>query len=340
MTFIIAEAGSNHNGSIDNAFKLIDVAVEAGCDAVKFQTFAADTLFAKNTPDFANYKNIRQIIKDNELPRSWHRTLKQYCDDNGIEFMSTPFDEAAVDELVELGVKRLKVAGFESTDPRFLKYVAKAGLPLIVSLGIKSAKYSIWCKIYDNIRSMNDKELTLLHCNNAYPTPYADINLNELKALSLFTMLKRQESNLQVQNFYGLSDHTIGSLVPSLAVTMGATCIEKHFTLDNNMPGPDHHFAVNPTQLKEMVNNIRIAEQCLTYRTSDFTMSEEAFKVGTRSVVAKTPIKAGDILSEENITTKRPCPEGAVEAANFFDLIGKSVNVDIEQDDFIMESYL
>lgn len=335
MTFIIAEAGSNHNGSLDNAFKLIDVAVDAGCDAVKFQTFAADTLFAKNTPDFANYKNIRQIIKDNELPRSWHKTLKQYCDDSGIEFMSTPFDEAAVDELVELGVKRLKVAGFESTDPRFLKYVAKAGLPMVVSLGIKASTYSIWCDIYNNIRSLNDKELILLHCNNAYPTPYTDINLNELRLLSLFTMMKKQKHGLQVS--YGLSDHTIGALVPALAVTLGATCIEKHFTLDNNMTGPDHHFAVNPTQLKEMVNNIRIAEQCLTYRTSNFTISEQSFKVGTRSVVAKTAIKAGETFTEANITTKRPCPEGAVEAADFFNVLGKIAKIDIEEDGFIMK---
>ena len=135
-TFIVAEAGANHDRKISQAFDLIDVAVDARADAVKFQTYSSDTLYSKYTPDFAGYSNIPKLIKDIELPRNWQKTLKSYCDDVGIEFMSTPFDEKAVDELYELGVKRFKISGFESTDPRFIKYVASTGLPLIISLGI------------------------------------------------------------------------------------------------------------------------------------------------------------------------------------------------------------
>ena len=135
-TFIIAEAGANHNRDFNQALKLIDVAKESGANAVKFQTYSSETLYSKNTPDFAGYKDINQLIKDIELPREWQKDLKQYCDDSGIEFMSTPFDEKAVDELYSLGVKRLKIAGFEATDPRIVKNAAATQLPLIITAGI------------------------------------------------------------------------------------------------------------------------------------------------------------------------------------------------------------
>jgi len=135
-TFIIGEAGANHNREWELAKKLVCAAVESKCDAVKFQTYSSETLYSKNTPNFAGYENINDLIKSIELPRSWQKDLKLYCDDMGIEFMSTPFDEKAVDELYEIGVKRFKIAGFECTDPRFVKYVASTGLPLIISLGI------------------------------------------------------------------------------------------------------------------------------------------------------------------------------------------------------------
>jgi len=176
--FIIAEAGANHNRNIKQAFSLIDVAKKSGANAVKFQTYSSETLYSKNSPDFAGYKNINKLIKDIELPRSWQKQLKQYCDDVGIEFMSTPFDEAAVAELVTLGVKRLKIAGFESTDPRFVKMVASAGLPIIVSAGIGNNLESIQ-NIIDWVGSeQKNPDITILHCNNAYPTPDNDINLN------------------------------------------------------------------------------------------------------------------------------------------------------------------
>jgi sialic acid synthase SpsE len=165
-TFVIAEAGANHNKNFKQALSLIDVAIKSGADACKFQTYSADTLYSKNTPDFAGYKNISNLIKEIELPREWQKDLKTYCDENGIEFMSTPFDENAVDELVNLGVKRLKIAGFESTDFRFVDMVASTGLPLIISLGIGFDLDKHLNSIL-NIQSKYNNNLTLLHCNNA-----------------------------------------------------------------------------------------------------------------------------------------------------------------------------
>ena len=141
--FVIAEAGANHNRDFNQALTLIDIAKHAGANAVKFQTYSSETLYSKNTPDFAGYKNINKLIKDIELPREWQKDSKSYCDDIGIEFMSTTFDEAAVEELLSLGVKRMKISGFESTDPRFVKMVAASGLPVIVSAGIGSNASSI-----------------------------------------------------------------------------------------------------------------------------------------------------------------------------------------------------
>ena len=175
-TFVIAEAGSNHNKNFDQALKLIDAAKEAGTNAVKFQTFSSKTIYNKNTPNFAGYQNINKLIKNLEMPREWQKDLKQYCDEIDIEFMSTPFDEKAVNELVNLGVKRLKIAGFESTDWRFVDMVASTGLPLIISIGI-GFEFQYIGYILDIVEKYGN-DLTLLHCNNAYPTPVYDINLN------------------------------------------------------------------------------------------------------------------------------------------------------------------
>jgi len=323
-TFIIAEAGANHNRNFDQAISLIDVAKSSGADAVKFQTYSSETLYSRNTPDFAVYKNINQLIKDIEIPREWQSDLKLYCDKIGIEFMSTPFDEKAVDELVSIGVKRLKIAGFESTDLRFVDMVCSAKLPIIVSIGIGSN-----IKLVDVILDIANKhqinDVTFLHCNNAYPTPPTDVNLNTIQQMSLDNRYKT-----------GFSDHTISTLTPALAVAAGATVIEKHFTLSKFMKGPDHPFAVEPHELKSMVDNIRYAESCMGLKVSNFTESEMSFKTAMRSVVASRPIKRGEKLSEENTTTKRPYVDGSVSAYNYFDVIGKVSKIDIDTDVQIM----
>tara|TARA_R100001509_G_scaffold129728_1_gene83082 strand:+ start:58 stop:1038 length:981 start_codon:yes stop_codon:yes gene_type:complete len=323
-TFIIAEAGANHNRNFNQALKLIDIAKEVGADAVKFQTYSSETLYSKNTPDFAGYKNLNKLIKDIELPREWQKDLKQYCDEQDIEFMSTPFDEQAVDELVNLGVKRLKVAGFEATDIRFLDIVSSTKLPLIISAGIGCSLDFIGEieKVCYN-RGCND--LTILHCNNAYPTPQQDVNLGTMK---------------DIQAYYpkvkvGLSDHTMNTLTPSLAVTMGAKVIEKHFTISRKLPGPDHPFALEPKQLKEMIDNIRLTEISLGRKTEQYTESESSFSKARRSIVAKKNINKGDLLTTENITTKRPFLPGNIPASKWNDVVNTTAKNNYKPDDFI-----
>jgi sialic acid synthase SpsE len=324
-TFIIAEAGANHNRSFEQAISLIDVAKESGADAVKFQTYSSETLYSKFTPDFANYKDLPKLIKDIEIPREWQKDLKQYCDEKGIEFMSTPFDERAVYELVSIGVNRLKIAGFESTDLRFVDMVCSAKLPIIVSIGIGAN-----IKLIDTILNIAGKysidDVTFLHCNNAYPTPPSDVNMNTIQQMSLDKRYKT-----------GFSDHTISPFTPALAVSAGATVIEKHFTLSKFMKGPDHPFALEPHELKTMVEHIRYAERCMGIKDSNFTESELNFKTAMRSVVASKPIKLGEEFSMDNITTKRPYVDGAVSAYNYFDIIGKISKTSIDTDMQIME---
>ena len=321
-TFIIAEAGANHNRNFNQALALIDVAVESGASACKFQTYSSETLYSKNTPDFAGYKNINQLIKDIELPREWQKDLKQYCDEKGIEFMSTPFDEKAVDELVALGVKRLKISGFEATDFRFIEMVASAKLPLVISLGI-GFEMNYLGKIFE-IADKYGNDLTLMHCNNAYPTPMQDAGLKTVQSLALSSRYKT-----------GFSDHTMSTLTPALAVAMGATVIEKHFTLSRHLPGPDHPFALEPNQLKEMVKLIKQAELTIIPQLNQYSESEQLFKLAMRSVVAKTDIKKGDILTDDNITTKRPFLEGNIPAKHFEFTLGKTADKDYNEDDFI-----
>lgn len=327
-TFIIAEAGANHNRNFDQAISLIDVAKESGADSVKFQTYSSETLYSKFTPDFANYKNLPKLIKDIEIPREWQSDLKRYCDENNIEFMSTPFDERAVDELVSIGVKRLKIAGFESTDLRFVDMVCSAKLPIIVSIGI-GANIKLIDTILNIASNRGVKDVTFLHCNNAYPTPPSDVNMNTI-----------QEMSMDVRYKTGFSDHTTSPFTPALAIAAGAKVIEKHFTLSKFLKGPDHPFALEPHELKIMVEHIRYAEKCMGIKDSNFTESELNFKTAMRSVVATKPIKAGEEFSIENITTKRPYVDGAVPAFNYFDIIGKVSKIDIETDMQIMEGDL
>ena len=324
-TFIVAEAGANHNRKFDQAIQLIDAAVLAKATAVKFQTYSSETLYSKYTSDFAGYKNIPKMIKEIELPRDWQRDLKLYCDDCGIEFMSTPFDEKAVEELYEIGVKRFKIAGFESTDPRFVRLVAATKLPLIITAGIGSNLWTIR-DIIDWVKLENpNPDITILHGNNAYPTPLDDINLNQINRI------KNNIPGIKV----GLSDHTTGILVPPLAVAMGASVIEKHFTLSRTLQGPDHSFAIEPSELCEMVENIRLAERARNNKDHNFTPSEEKFKNAMRSVVARKPISASEILTSAEITTKRPFCEDAIPALSYYSIIGKRLKVDVAADELL-----
>jgi N,N'-diacetyllegionaminate synthase len=328
-TFIIAEAGANHDRKFEQALALIDAAVNAKADAVKFQTYSSNTLYSKNTPDFAGYANINKLIENLELPREWQPDLKKYCDEKGIEFMSTPFDEKAVQELVDLGVKRLKIAGFESTDPRFVSMVLSAGLPTIISLGIGSS-FSGMYRILEIAEAKGVNDITFLHCNNAYPTPLEDVNIDTIKGMAMDSRYKT-----------GFSDHTTSPFTPALAVTAGATVIEKHYTLSRYLQGPDHAFALEPKELAEMVAYIRFAEKCKGHKVEPIpSMSERKFGKAMRSVVAKRTLKAGEVLTEDNITTKRPFLSGSIPASDYYAVLGDKINLDIEEDSIIFHKHI
>ena len=315
-TFVIAEAGSNHNGDFKNAIKLIDIAKQSGASAVKFQTAKSENLYAVNTPPIAGHTDVRALIKSIELPREWQPELKSYCDEIGIEFMSTPFDEEAVQQLVDIGVSRLKIAGFESSDFRFVEMVASTKLPLIISIGIGFPMKYIG-KIL-NICEKYDNNLTLLHANNAYPTPMSDVDLSKIQMLRAFRGVSQ----------VGLSDHTTSTLTPALAVAAGADVIEKHFTIDRSMEGPDHPFAMEPDELYEMITNIQTAELAVKTHTTQYTPSEVEFSKARRSVVSRIDLKAGDILTADNITTMRPLLENSIPAMEYENVLGRVVTKD------------
>ncbi len=326
--FVIAEAGANHDRKIEQAFELVRIAKSSGADAVKFQTYSSETLYAKNSPDFAGYKNINKLIKDIELPREWQRDIKLFCDDQGIEFMSTPFDEKAVEELYEIGVQRFKIAGFESTDPRIVKCVASTQLPLIITAGI-GCNVGMINKIIGWVLEENkNPDITFLHGNNAYPTPFEDINLGQIKRLLYF---QGAGSYFKSDFKVGLSDHTEGILAPPLAVALGATTIEKHYTISRNLEGPDHKFAIEPGELHQMVQNIRTAEKCIGVKMGELTESEKNFRNAKRSVVSKRAIGRGEVLTEQNITTMRPALEGSIPAIQFYDTLSKIATRSIQE---------
>lgn len=332
--FIIAEAGANHDRDLNQAKNLVDIAVQSGCDAVKFQTYSSETLYADNVEDFAGYKNINKLIKNLELPREWQKELFQYCNDSGIEFMSTPFDEEAIEELCNLGVKRLKIAGFESTDPRFVKLVASTGLPIIFTAGIGSGIDQISETISWILEENKSPDITVLHGNNAYPTPLSDSNLGEIRKI-----LDLQELGTFFPHDFtvGISDHTEGVLVPPLAVVSGAEVVEKHFTISRSLSGPDHKFAIEPKELKQMVKNIRSSEQCLGYRKNRYTISEQRFKKATRSVVATRDIYPGECLTNLNTTTMRPFLDSAIPAKKYYDTLYKVAKNKISKNHVVFE---
>lgn len=325
--FFIAEAGVNHNGDKDLAFSLIDVAVDAGADAVKFQTFSADWLASETAPKAA-YQNEttdasesqRDMLKRLELPHAWHFELRDYCTKKGIAFISTPFEEKSLHFLAaELGLETIKVPSGEITNGPFLLQIARTGCDIILSSGMSSledVKEALGViafgllggidppskKAFDAaFASMKGKaalreKVTLLQCTSAYPTP-----LDEANVMAMVTM--RDAFGLRT----GFSDHTAGQIASLTAAALGATIIEKHFTLDRNLPGPDHKASLEPQELKTLITAIRAIEQSLGDGIKKPQPSEiETATVARKSLVALQPINAGDILSVDNISAKRP----------------------------------
>ena len=301
--FIIAEAGVNHNGSIKLAKDLIDVAVESGADAVKFQTFKAENLVSK-TAEKADYQKKTtdalesqfDMIKKLELDVSTHKELLAYCQEKGIMFLSTPFDHDSIDLLSDLGLQIFKIPSGEITNLPYLRHIGSLDKQVVLSTGMSNLN-EVGDALTVLINSGTSKEnITVLHANTMYPTPMEDVNLN-----AMLTM--QREFSVAV----GYSDHTLGIEVDIAAVAMGASIIEKHFTLDKTMDGPDHRASLEPEELKAMVSSIRNIEKALGDYEKKPSLSENVnINIARKSIVANQIIKKGELLSKKNITTKRP----------------------------------
>lgn len=325
--FIIAEAGVNHNGDYDTACRLIDAAKEAGADCIKFQTFKSENLVSRsagkaeyqkrNTDDSSQLEMLKKL----ELSFEQFRKLKKYCKETGICFLSTPFDFDSIEFLDSLDMPFWKIPSGEVTNLPYLIALARTGKPVIMSTGMcdmAEIKAAI-----DLLRDNGTKVIKLLHCNTEYPTPFEDVNLYAMQTL-------RDEFGLEV----GYSDHTKGIEVPIAAVALGAEVIEKHFTLDRNMEGPDHKASLEPAELKEMVLSIRHIEQALGTGDKMPSPSERKnIEVARKSIVASKKIKAGEILTELNVTIKRPGT--GISPMRWFEVLGTKAVKDFEEDELI-----
>lgn len=353
-TYIIAEAGVNHNGSIELAKKLIDCAVEAGADAVKFQTFKAEHVISRVAPKAEYQKETTgrqesqlEMVKKLELTDQDHFQLLEYCGKKGIQFLSTPFDLPSIDFLVQkMKLPRLKVPSGEITNAPYLLKIAQAKLPLIVSTGMctldeiraalgvlafgllsnhQAPNLENFSKAFDSEEGQKllKKYVTLLHCTTEYPAPLVDVNLRAMDTLV-------RTFSLPV----GYSDHSEGIHVPVAAVAREAKVIEKHFTLDRTMEGPDHRASLEPHELKAMVSAIRAVELCLGTGEKKAAASEIKNKVIARkSLVAAQDIKKGEPFTEENLTVKRP--GSGLSPFLYWEYLGKKSVSDISKDELI-----
>jgi N,N'-diacetyllegionaminate synthase len=328
---IIAEAGVNHNGDIKLAKQLIDVAAEAQVDYVKFQTFKAEKLTSKSAVkaqyqmDNAADKTETQyeMLKRLELSEDQHLELMTYCQEKGVTFLSTGFDLESLDDLNRLGIDRFKVPSGELTNLPYLRRIASFGKPVILSTGMADMQEVGEALAVFDAAGIDRNQLTVLHCNTEYPTPMEDVNLRAMQTMA-------EEFGVNV----GYSDHTLGIEVPIAAVAMGATVIEKHFTLDRTMEGPDHKASLEPEELKAMVTAIRHIEQALGDGIKRPSASELKNKVVARkSIVAKIAIKKGEVFSDANLTVKRP--GGGLSPMRWDAILGQTATRDYQPDDFI-----
>lgn len=303
MIRIIAEAGVNHNGSLEMAKRLVDAAAEAGADYVKFQTFKAENLVTgkaskaeyqkKNTGE--SEESQLAMLRKLELSENDHRELKDYCQKKGIKFLSTPFDLESIEFLHSLGLDLWKIPSGEITNYPYLRKIAGYNEEVVMSTGMCSPE-DVDAALQALAENGQDiRKVTLLHCNTQYPTPMCDVNLLAMKSLRKY-----------VRNI-GFSDHTAGIEVPGAAAALGASVIEKHFTLSRDLPGPDHKASLEPDELKAMIRAIRNIEVALGSKEKGVTPSEAGNKeIARKSIVASRMIRKGEILGEDNMTAKRP----------------------------------
>ena len=330
-TLIIAEAGVNHNGDIAKAKALIDKGAEAGVDYVKFQTFKAANLVTKQAKRAAYQdKNTQdndsqyEMLKKLELSQAVHQELIDYCAKKGVQFLSTGFDVESLEFLAQLGITIAKVPSGEITNLPYLRKVASLFPEVILSTGMATIE-----EIKDAVKvltgnGVDKNKITVLHCNTEYPTPMEDVNLRAMLHI-------QQEVGIAI----GYSDHTLGIEVPIAAVALGATVIEKHFTLDKTLPGPDHKASLEPDELKAMVTAIRNIEKAVGGSgLKEVSASEAKNKpIARKSIVASKFIRKGDLLTEENITVKRPGT--GISPMQWDEVIGKTAKKDFEEDDLI-----
>jgi len=330
--FIIAEAGVNHNGSVDLAKKLIDAASISGADAVKFQTFKAENLVVKNTQKADYQKQTTDasesqfdMIKKLELDIDTHKELIAYCQKEDIMFLSTPFDHESINLLSDLGLQIFKIPSGEITNLPYLRHIGSLGKKVVLSTGMSNLKeVGDALNILINAGTSKDN-ITVLHANTMYPTPMEDVNLNAMLTI-------QKEFGVAV----GYSDHTLGIEVDIAAVAMGASCIEKHFTLDKTMDGPDHKASLEPEELKSMVGAIRNIEKALGSSEKKPSPSESVnIDVARKSIVASQSIKKGDKLSSKNITTKRP--GDGISPMEWNRVVGVAASKNYDEDEMIQE---
>jgi len=328
--FIIAEAGVNHNGSIELSKKLIDVACEAGADAVKFQTFKAENLVSKDAQKADYQKQTTDatesqfdMIKKLELDVKAHKELIAHCQEKDIMFLSTPFDHESINLLSDLGLQIFKIPSGEITNLPYLRHIGSLGKKVVLSTGMSNLKeVGDALNILINAGTSKDN-ITVLHANTMYPTPMEDVNLNAMLTI-------QKEFGVDI----GYSDHTLGIEVDIAAVAMGASCIEKHFTLDKTMDGPDHKASLEPEELKAMVGAIRNIEKALGSSEKKPSPSETVnIDVARKSIVASQSINRGDKLSSKNITTKRPGT--GINPMKWDEIIGAPAKKDYQMDDLI-----
>ncbi len=322
--FVIAEAGVNHNGNIGLAHRLIDAAAHAGVDAVKFQSFKADRLVTADAPK-ADYQTAvmgssesqLEMLRRLQLSDSAHRELVRHCSERGITFISTPFDEERADFLAELGVLMFKIPSGEITNLPYLEHIARIGRPMLVSTGMSNLG-----EVEEAVRTIQGTggtHLALLHCVSNYPADPADVNLKAMETM-------RTAFGVPT----GYSDHTLGNEVAFAAAALGACAIEKHFTLDRSLPGPDHASSCEPEQLSDLVRGIRTVESALgTGRKEPVRSESSTSAVARKSLVASRSLSAGTVISEDMIVVKRP-GTGLPPAMRPF-LIGRTIRTDIPE---------
>ncbi len=332
-TMIIAEAGVNHNGDIDLAKKLVDIAANSGADLVKFQTFNADRLVTHDAVK-AEYQSLamnssesqHDMLRKLELTESMHRELVAHCASRKIGFFSTGFDVESVNLLVELGQELFKIPSGEITNLPYLRHIGKLAKNVILSTGMSNmVEIESAINVLEESGTHRSK-ITVLHCTTAYPAPMSDVNLRAMQSI-------QNTFNVAV----GYSDHTLGIEIPIAAVALGATIIEKHFTTDKSLPGPDHKASLEPAELKAMIDGIRNIEKALGDGIKRLMPSELTnLPMARKSIVASLPIKTGDLLTERNLTAKRPGL--GISPMEWHKLLGSKANRDYLADELIDES--